>query len=305
MKTKFNFKLLALLMVVAFCTFLGCKKEIAQQGLKGEPGIAGPAGSTVLSGNGGPDATLGKLGDFYLDLAVGNFYGPKKAEGWGTPFSMKGAAGLAGATGATGATGAAGANGTNGINGTNGAPGSKILNGTVTPAADLGAVGDYYLDKTSYNLYGPKTETGWGVALSLKGTANVIYSGWNYAKNFRDTTIDASLLRIGDLMAPALTTSILNSGSIQVYLDFGGGVYPLPYTSFAGSKLSTINYMPRLGRFTFSRFTTDNSRSVALSTVIQYRYVIIPGGTATAVAKENKIDMKNYQAVAKFYGIGN
>ncbi|RZK63467.1 MAG: hypothetical protein EOO95_13415, partial [Pedobacter sp.] len=71
----------------------------------------------------------------------------------------------------------------------------------------MGAVGDYYLDKTSYNLYGPKTETGWGVALSLKGTANVIYSGWNYAKNFRDTTIDASLLRIGDLMAPALTTS--------------------------------------------------------------------------------------------------
>lgn len=296
MKTNSIFKISSILLVVALCVFFGCKKEIARQGMQGEQGIAGPAGSTVLSGNGGPEAVLGKVGDFYLDLTSSNFYGPKKADGWGTPFSMKGATGQTGATGATGA---------NGTNGTNGTPGSKILNGTVTPPADLGAVGDYYLDKTSYNLYGPKTDTGWGVALPLKGTANVIYSGWNYAKNFRDTTIDNSALRIADLAAPALSTTVLNSANIQVYFTFGGGVFPLPYNSYAGGKLNTISYIPRFGRFTFTRFSADNSNSVALSTFLQYRYVIIPGGTAVSLAKENKLDLKDYQAVQKYFGIGD
>ncbi|TCD02187.1 hypothetical protein EZ449_19205 [Pedobacter frigidisoli] len=299
MKNYQIFKLLSLLLIISFCTFLGCKKEIAEQGPKGDPGLAGPAGSTVLSGTGSPATTIGLMGDFYLDIASSNFYGPKKADGWGTPFSMKGAVGQTGATGATGATG------TNGANGSNGAAGSKILSGTITPTADLGVIGDYYLDKTTYNFYGPKTDTGWGVALSLKGTANVMYSGWNYAKSFRDTLIDNTSLKVASLTAPALTTAILNSGTIQVYFNFGGGIFPLPYSSYAGGKLNTISYIPTVGRFNFTRFTADNTNSVALSTLLQYRYVIIPGGTAVSVAGANKPNLKDYQAVQKFYGIGN
>ncbi|RYF21504.1 MAG: hypothetical protein EOO42_10475, partial [Flavobacteriales bacterium] len=188
----------AMIMTAATTTFFGCKDEIGERGPQGETGVEGPAGSTILSGSGQPASTLGVVGDFYLDLATSNFYGPKKAAGWGVPFSMKGA------------------NGENGATGANGAAGSKIFSGIIVPGAEIGVEGDYYLDKTTYSMYGPKTAAGWGVALSLRGTANVIYSGWNKAVTFRDTTIDNTLMRIADLKALSLTNEILERGAVQV-----------------------------------------------------------------------------------------
>ena len=147
---------------------------------------------------------------------------------------------------------------------------------------------------------GPKGATGPQGPAGATGTANVIYSGWAYAKNFRDTTTDNSQLRAADLPAPKLTSEILEKGVVAVYLSFGGGVYLLPYTSYAGGKLNTISYLPRVGHFIITRFTADNSNSVALSTLLQYRYVIIPGGlSATAVAKH--VNITDYESVRKFY----
>ena len=48
--------------------------------------------------------------------------------------------------------------------------GNQILSGNGAPASSLGAVGDYYLNKTTMELYGPKTAEGWGSAMGLKGT---------------------------------------------------------------------------------------------------------------------------------------
>lgn len=53
--------------------------------------------------------------------------------------------------------------------GDTGAPGSRILSGTGVPAATQGAVDDYYLDKTTGALFGPKTAEGWGKATALAG----------------------------------------------------------------------------------------------------------------------------------------
>lgn len=283
MKTSKLFTTPLLLLVITSVMFGSCSKEAGPkgdagaQGDQGAQGIAGPDGSTILNGTIVPGASLGKNGDFYINTAASIFYGPKTAAGWGTGKSVLGAKGIAG---------------------------SSILSGTVTPAATVGAVGDYYLDKTSYSLYGPKTSTGWGTAISLKGTANVIYSGWNYAKNFRDTTADASLLKAADLLAPTLSNEVLNGGIVQVYFSFtGGGVYTLPYTSNAGGKLNTISYLPRLKHFIITRFTADNSGDIGISSTLQYRYVIIPGGTAVSVAK--KVDINNYEAVKKAYNIPN
>lgn len=47
-------------------------------GAQGPVGPAGAAGSVILSGNGAPAAALGEKGDFYLDKAASNLYGPKK-----------------------------------------------------------------------------------------------------------------------------------------------------------------------------------------------------------------------------------
>ena len=300
----------AMCLIIASCsmTLVSCKKEIGLQGDPGKIGMQGPAGSTILSGMSAPASTIGNVGDFYLDLSSSKFYGPKKTDAtWGEGFSMLGANGLAGPAGQNGAPGANGANGkdgSNGANGKDGANGNKILNGSGAPAANLGLVNDYYLDKDSYTLYGPKLDAGWGIGVSLKGPAGsseILYSGWTYAKAFSDTTVDNSALKVGYITAKTLTTSILNSGTVLVYLTYGGSVFPLPYNSFAGGKNNTINYMPLFNRIVITRFTADNSRSVALSTLLQYRYVIIPSGKL--VSNMPKIDLNNYELVKKTFNI--
>ncbi|MDB5157407.1 MAG: hypothetical protein JWR50_2114 [Mucilaginibacter sp.] len=303
---KFDY-LFMLLVIIA--VFASCGKDGAvgpqgstgstgAQGSQGAVGPAGPAGangqngSVIYSGITAPPATTGVKGDFYLNSSNGLLYGPKTDAGWGTGFSLVGPAGATGAIGATGAQGATGA------------AGNSVLSGTGVPSAALGKTGDFYLDKSSYLLYGPKALAGWGPAASLQGpagTANVEYSGWNYATNFRDTTADASSLHAADLVAPKLTQSILDNGQVQVYFTFGGGVYTLPYTSNAGGKLSIMSYLPRLGHFIITRFTADNTNSVALSTLLQYRYIIIPGGVH--VATINHVDLNDYEAVRKYYRI--
>jgi hypothetical protein len=317
MKSSKLFAVMCLLITSCAMTFVSCKEQIGLQGEPGQVGLQGPAGSTVLSGSTSPGSTTGNVGDFYLNLSTSRFYGPKKADGtWGEGFSMLGANGLTGpagqngapgANGANGADGAAGANGkdgTKGINGAagaNGKDGNKILNGSGTPAADLGLVNDYYLDKDSYTLYGPKLGAGWGIGVSLKGTSDILYSGWTYAKAFSDTTVDNSAMKVGYITAKALSTSVLNSGTVLVYLTYGGSVFPLPYNSFAGGKNNTINYMPLFNRIVITRFTADNSKSVALSTLLQYRYVIIPSGKL--VSSMPKKDLDNYELVKKTFNI--
>jgi hypothetical protein len=60
---------------------------------EGPPGVAGPAGTSILSGIGAPSGAAGNDGDFYIDLANYNLYGPKIAGVWGAPDSLVGPAG--------------------------------------------------------------------------------------------------------------------------------------------------------------------------------------------------------------------
>jgi len=43
-------------------------------------GVQGPAGRTILNGDGAPSANLGAQGDFYYDKLTTRFYGPKLQE---------------------------------------------------------------------------------------------------------------------------------------------------------------------------------------------------------------------------------
>ena len=66
----------------------------------GTNGLNGADGKTILSGNGAP-GSIGTPGDFYLDKAAHDFYGPKGSGlgGWGAPTSLIGPAGAAGGGG--------------------------------------------------------------------------------------------------------------------------------------------------------------------------------------------------------------
>jgi len=62
-----------------------------------------------------------------------------------------------------------------GNSGPQGGRGTGILNGTTPPDINLGILGDFYLNTTNMNLYGPKTESGWGDPTDLVGNQELGY----------------------------------------------------------------------------------------------------------------------------------
>jgi hypothetical protein len=56
----------------------------------GPAGPAGANGNAVLSGAGAPAASLGAVGDFYINTTNLTIYGPKTSSGWGNPASLTG-----------------------------------------------------------------------------------------------------------------------------------------------------------------------------------------------------------------------
>jgi hypothetical protein len=288
--------LLALPLVLVLGTMAGCEGPQGPDGPQGPQGPEGPVGpagedgSVIHAGTGAPSADTGVNGDYYLNQDTGELYGPKNDDGWGTPISLQGPAGE---------------DGQDGADGQDGKDGSQIHSGTGSPDASLGVVGDYYLDKDSFDLYGPKTDSGWGTPISLKGTANVIYSSWTTLDSaVRDTTIDGSDMKISHIDAPQLSQEILDQGVVNVYMEFSDDVYPLPYTGYAGGASNVMDFLPRLDKIFITRFTMDNSASVGFASSLEFRYVIIPGGVA-AKSKMSKDQIKKmpYEEVKKRFGI--
>lgn len=62
-----------------------------------------------------------------------------------------------------------GGNGSGGNGGSNQNKRSDILSGQSVPATDLGNKGDYYLNLSTYKLYGPKKDKEWGLPVTLQG----------------------------------------------------------------------------------------------------------------------------------------
>lgn len=148
---------------------------------------------------------------------------------------------------------------------------------------------------------GPQGNTGPQGPQGQPGTANVIYSAWLSATTSKDSTVDNSLLKVAYIAAPKLTSEILSNAAILVYLDFGT-IMPLPYTSGAGFKTSTISFIPMKEKICITRFTHDNSGSLSLPAHIKYRYIIIPGGTTGRMAVP-QVDFSDYRAVCSYYHI--
>jgi len=318
---KFNLFITAVIMLTLAAS---CGKDgaVGPQGPKGDTGAtgaAGPAGangSVIYSGTGVPAASTGATGDFYIDLSSGNFYGPKTTSGWGTPISLKGANGAAGATGAAGA------------------PGSKILSGSGAPSASLGNTGDYYLDKTSYLFYGPKTAGGWGTGLNIQGPAGPLGPAGNANVKVDTFTVHTADWTYGDIYyfgtSPNVssgyfaqyydrantdvTDAIINGGGmIMVYFQATPDLYPdlwqpLPYTfpAYAGYGYNYY-YQPSAGNVRLDFFF--NQISVAPPAVNTYQIpthkfkIVVISGTLIDMVKNNHVDIKDYNAMAKITGL--
>ena len=102
----------------------------------------GTIGNTVHNGNGAPSATVGNIGDFYLDVASVNLYGPKTTLGWPASFaSLVGPQGETGPQGPQGIPGAAGAMGPQGPQGVQGERGEQGNAGSTGPQGPQGVAG--------------------------------------------------------------------------------------------------------------------------------------------------------------------
>lgn len=192
--------------------FAACEGPTGPEGPRGEVGPIGPAGedgSVMWAGPSAPTESIGSEGDYYLNSITGEFYGPKDADGWGNPIIVL-----------------------MGEDGEDGADGSQIFSSTLPPAETLGKVGDYYLDRTNYELYGPKTESGWGSPINLKGAdgnANVtryIFPGYDFENNY-------SL----DLKIPGIDNeSEMQQSAWLIYLVERGGYYSIPGYALGGKS---------------------------------------------------------------------
>ena len=143
------------------------------------------------------------------------------------------------------------------------------------------------------------------------GTANIIYSGWfNVAFNAEVASNGDTIRFVSNIPVPKLVDSILSKGEIKVYLNYGTpsqpDVLPLPYFDplyydpavvlnpdfFPGSIALSSNY--NMGTF------DENGEKR-----FQYRYILIPGGTAAgrAAAGGKTIDWNNYKEVQAYLGL--
>lgn len=142
--------------------------------------------NTILNGKTPPIASVGKNGDFYIDVKNLMIYGPKKNGIWPLGVSLKGVDGKngsdgkngvdgstitktvtgekgeKGATGATGATGPQGPKGDTGLTGATGATGATGLTGATGPAGAKGETG-------ATGLTGAKGDTGATGATGAQG----------------------------------------------------------------------------------------------------------------------------------------
>ena len=77
-------------------SIINCGRVQGPQGLKGDPGPMGATGRAGIDGNtihtveGAPDTTLGKDGDFAINVVVWEIYGPRAGGVWGTGTPLRG-----------------------------------------------------------------------------------------------------------------------------------------------------------------------------------------------------------------------
>ena len=280
-------------------------------------------GNTILSGTETPTATLGSVGDYYLRLPVYDFYGPKTAEGWGNPVSLKGASA--------------------------GQSGSKIYSGSGAPAADKGIEGDWYIDTVNKRLYGPKTATGWGVRyvsldpqdpvptpevitpadyeLSLDGKTLVKWKNKNTKSiDMQSDEILKKVTAIGDYAFEDISVKavvlpselkIIGKGAFKnnklVVLDIPNKVTDVKEFAFLGNELKSVTIANSVVNLEEGAFAENNLTAVNLpaniTTIAKNLFsnnelvsITIPNGVITigsGAFKENNIESLSLPASVK------
>lgn len=207
----------------------GAKGEKGEKGEKGDQGDAGVDGAAWHQGSGAPEAAAGEEGDFYLDSDTGDVY-LKKSTGWEKVANIKGE------------------NGEKGDQGEPGADGATWSQGSGAPGAEDGAVGDFYIDVDSGNIY-QKGEDGWEVVANIKGggaipgcdaNAAPVIDNLSFISNMcqggsQTFTVDAS-----DADADPLTYQFLGTAGVDISAGTGAESRTLQAIAVGGPYYVTV-----------------------------------------------------------------
>ncbi|GAA5522382.1 hypothetical protein LQ318_11595 [Aliifodinibius salicampi] len=252
--------------------------EDGHDGADGQDGEDGKDGSVIHAGNGAPSADVGATGDFYFDNTNGDFYGPKTDSGWGSPTNLMGA------------------------DGQDGEDGSQIYSGSGAPSSSLGTTGDYYLDKANYELYGPKTDSGWGSPINIKGAdgnANVT----RYIHPEHDFSVDSDLSISMQVNNPEESAWIVylkyvDPNDIDIY-------YHLPGWGYGGaSQYSTFHYFSISIRIRLQSGTGEKYDNIEIVRIEANDTVNNPKQKGDNIIPEH-LDISDYNEVAEYYGFNN
>ena len=126
--------------------------------------------NTIHNGKTPPTSSIGKNGDFYIDIKNLMFYGPKKNGVWPLGISLKGADGKNGLDGKNGVDGKNGSDGAIGKTGATGATGPAGPKGDTGPAGPTGMTGATGLTGAT-GAKGEKGDTGATGPIGLTGAA--------------------------------------------------------------------------------------------------------------------------------------
>ncbi len=139
------------------------------------------------------------------------------------------------------------------------------------------------------------------------GTANVIYSDWLDVEFIAVTAQNDdtdTLAFVADIPAPKLTSNIISTGEMKVYVNVGRTsqpvVYPLPL--FDAYELTGIfNLNVTFSEGVISMYSTADASTFLVDNgdkAYQYRYVLIPG--SVLALKPANIELNNYQEVQQY-----
>jgi hypothetical protein len=139
---------------------------------------------------------------------------------------------------------------------------------------------------------GPAGSAGIAGPVGAIGSANVIYSDW-ISVNFTGS----SPSYVGTITAPRITQEILDKGYVKTYFKNPSGlVNSLNFYQPNGTVLYSLWAYYTVGKINMSGQNYNPS-----SPTYSYRYIIVPGGTASG--RKANIDYSDYNAVKAAYNL--
>lgn len=174
--------------------------------------VPGKGEALIYLAKGIPSSSFGKTGDLYIDKTTAKLYGPKQSNKWGAAYDMAGS------------------------EMGNDANQAALHAGGGAPGASTGKGGDYYINTTNGDLFGPKKANSWGTPINISGKAATV------ATTLAITWEGPAYMKVQDIPIPAPVLNSLGITNVREMIEKDGG--KLVAHLVKGSASQTLHELP-------------------------------------------------------------